>query len=93
MAISICALVLVHELSQNPLLSSPSWNRKRFAWILLLVCEGVAMFDRIYIGGSGRWTALIYISFFTLAVAGMTDSYRMMLKDLSVLKTRLESSD
>ena len=89
MAISVCGLILIHELSQNPLLASPGWARKRLAWALLLACEAVAMADRIYYGGSGRWIAFAYITLFTAAVAGMADSYRLMLKDLSVLVSRL----
>ena len=88
-AVSACGLVLVRELSKNPLLASPSWKRKQLAWCLLIGCELIAIADRFYYGGSGRWIAFAYITLFLLAVTGMVDSYRLMLKDLSQLYGRL----
>lgn len=87
-AVSLCVQLLIHELSK--MLASPGWRRHRIAWGLMVGCELVALFDRIYHGGSGHVTATVYISLFFLAVCGMADSYRLMLKDLNVLFRRLK---
>ena len=88
LAVSLGVQLLIHELTK--ILTSPSWRRKQVAWWLLVGCELTALFDRIYYGGSGRIIATVYISLFFLAICGMADSYRLMLKDLSQLFGRLK---
>lgn len=87
LAISISILVLVKELSRQ--LGSPSWHRKHTAWMLIVGCELISLGDRIYNQTPGRWIGLLYSSLFLLAVAGLADSYRLMLKDLGQLYNRL----
>jgi hypothetical protein len=90
LATSLGTLMLVQELSQR--LVSPSWVRKRAAWVLLILCELVSISDRIYNGTPGRWVGLIYSTMFLFAVVGLADSYWLLLKDLSHLYTRLSES-
>lgn len=87
LATSLGILVLVKELSRR--LGSPSWHRKHTAWILIVCCELISLSDRIYNQTPGRWIGLLYSSLFLLAVAGLADSYRLMLNDLDLLYNRL----
>lgn len=80
LGVTCVALYYIHCLEGY--LESPSWNRKRAAWILMTVCLTVGVYDVAAMVRDLLWPDLLFVTALFAALSLYTDSYRLLLRTI-----------